>query len=116
MRQDDCHIYIYSRLQASIRCFASFKLMKQWVFRHSARKVPLKPSTKALSAGLTGLEKSILLRSDRPTRRGMTGELAAVVAEHHLRNTAFELELIRVRTTSSPFKLWPTSITTHSRG
>jgi hypothetical protein len=38
---------------------ASFSFMNQWVLRHSLRKVPLELSTKALSVGLLGLEKSI---------------------------------------------------------
>jgi len=36
---------------------ASSRLMKQWVFRHSARNLALKLSMNALSVGLPGREK-----------------------------------------------------------
>jgi hypothetical protein len=41
--------------------FASASVPNQWAFRHSTRKVPLNDSTKALSVGLPGREKSIFI-------------------------------------------------------
>jgi hypothetical protein len=40
-------------------CLASVRFWNQFVSRHSDRKVPLNDSTKALSVGLPGREKSI---------------------------------------------------------
>jgi hypothetical protein len=46
-----------------MRRFASASAPNQWAFRHSARKVPLNDSTKALSVGLPGREKSSMIIS-----------------------------------------------------
>jgi hypothetical protein len=50
-----------SSRHASIRRLASVSVPNRWAFKHSARKVPWNDSTKALSVGLPGREKSIFI-------------------------------------------------------
>ena len=73
-------------------CFASLRFMNQMRAQAFAAEVPLKLSHEGVVSRFAGTGevdlRSILVS---PQVHRMTGELAAVVAKQHLRNTAFEL-------------------------
>ena len=99
-----------------MRCSASARVANQCASRHSARSVPLNDSTCALSVGLPGREKSI----GTPARYAHKSIAWLVNSDPLSQNSIFgtarcEQIQLSTRTTSSPFKLCPSSMARLSR-
>lgn len=104
------------RRQASILARASASDKNQWLFRHSSRSRPLKLSTKALSVGLPGRDKSSVT-SFSYAHRSSAFEMNSGPSSTRMVLGAPRTDAIRATaaTTCSPFMPWSTSIASAPR-